>query len=258
MAITRTTTDEARRERRRTATVPVSEAESYWSISRRPLHVLVFLLPLIFLYEIGAAMYLAGAGQSTIAAHKLVAELFEAFGMASFHIPAIALVTVLFIWHLVRRDRWTLHWTVLAGMAFESLLWALPLVVLGLLMPSGPALQATIEESEMAKLVVSIGAGLYEELVFRLIAIALIHLVLVDLFRMSNRGGTILAVVISAVAFALYHDVTTGSGALLVGLATFYVLAGCYFGVIFITRGFGVVVAVHALYDVIALTLPGS
>ena len=38
-------------------------------------------------------------------------------------------------------------------------------------------------------------------------------------------------------------------------LATFYVLSGLYFAALFIVRGFGIVVAVHALYDIVALTM---
>src|SRR5690606_28441143 len=106
-----------------------------------------------------------------------------------------------------------------------------------------------------ARLTISIGAGLYEELLFRMIAIAALHLVFVDLARLSESMGRVLAVGLSAAAFAVYHDLSSSGGALDPARVLFFLCAGVYFGAIYLWRGFGIVVAVHALYDVLVLVL---
>jgi hypothetical protein len=40
-------------------------------------------------------------------------------------------------------------------------------------------------------------------------------------------------------------------------LLAFYCAAGLYFATLFVTRGFGIVVAVHALYDIVVLVVVG-
>ncbi len=244
----------------------------YARLSTRPLHVLVFLLPLIVVYEIGSALYLADSGHGlveTIAAHKTLARFFEAFGSATWFLPGIALVVVLVTWHVLERDRWHVQPGVLAGMLIESFLWTLPLLVFGVLLKSGDAARPAMDVTSgaggplaqlgwQAKITLSIGAGLYEELLFRLILIAAAHFVLVDLLRLRNVTGGILAAVISAAAFTLYHDLSGPGGGVDLQLAFFYAAAGLYFASVFVLRGFGIVVAVHAIYDVVVLVLVGG
>ena len=69
---------------------------------------------------------------------------------------------------------------------------------------------------------------------------------------MNNVRGAGIAVVISAVAFAAYHPPAG------VAAAVFYLLAGLYFGAIYAIRGFGIVVGVHAIYDVVVVVLTGG
>ena len=90
------------------------------------------------------------------------------------------------------------------------------------------------------------------------ILIALVHFLLVDLARLRSTTGGLIAVLVSAVAFAMYHDVNLPGGGLDWRLAGFYSVAGLYFAMLFVVRGFGVVVAVHALYDIIVLVVVGS
>ena len=100
--------------------------------------------------------------------------------------------------------------------------------------------------------------GLYEELVFRWALVAIVHGVLVDGFKRSHRTTVFLAVVVSSIAFMLYHPIQTPEGRLLPGLALFYLGSGVYFSVVYLLRGFGVVAATHALYDVAVVLLAHS
>lgn len=240
---------------------------SYWVASTRPLHLAVFLVPLIVFFEIGTNLWLSDAAHSTIQtirAHSLLLDFFQEFGVVGRILPGVTILTVLLVWHVMLKDPWRVRPVVPFAMAAEALVWTVPLVVaVAIVRQVGgavvPALAADAGQTLAAlstggKVTISIGAGLYEELLFRMIGVTLLHALLVDLVRLPERWGTGLAVLISAAAFAAYHDVAAGGQIDLVKAACLFV-AGAYFGVVYVIRGFGVVVGVHALYDVIVLLL---
>lgn len=259
--------------RRTYTTAPMLVAEArYAKDSARPLHILAFLLPLVVLYELGLVLFLSspdGAFRETILAHKTLDRFFSQFGATKFYLPGIALVVVLLIWHLTKREPWKVRLSVLVGMAAESVLWMLPLLVLGMVLsmdltrgvsggaggvPAAMVLAGgDVAESWQAKVTLSIGAGLYEELLFRLVLVTGLHFVTFDIIRMKEPAASIIAVAGGAIAFAVYHNVSFVNDP--VSASAFYVAAGLYFGLVFMLRGFGVVVGCHAAYDLMALVI---
>ncbi|MFG0282927.1 MAG: CPBP family intramembrane glutamic endopeptidase [Phycisphaerales bacterium JB039] len=243
---------------------PASPPETYAQASRSPLHILVLLAPLVVAYEIGSALYLSGADGApaeTIRATRMLSRFFEAFGAAGLYLPGVALVTVLLIWHLLERRPWRIRPAVIGLMAVETLGWTVALLVLQALISAavGPAPLLALAAAQdlaaqpwQARLTLSIGAGIYEELLFRMILIAGLHFAIVDVARLGETAGRIGAVGISAVAFALYHDL---SGSDLSAQFFAYFAAGVFFGALYLGRGFGLVVATHALYDVAVLLI---
>lgn len=245
-------------------------ATGYFAEAQGPLHILVFLLPLLLVYELGALLYLSGGDgpPKNIAAWSMLARFFEMFGAFGFHLPAALLVTVLLLWHVLLRDPWRVRPLVLVGMAMEACLWTVPLTILLIVLqsvlggegtPAAARVMAQAGDSGtlrdlpwQARLTISAGAGLYEELLFRMIAITALHAVLVDVLRLSDRVGGAIAVVVSAGAFAAYHLPPGGTGVGLGWLSPYFV-AGVYFGALYLVRGFGLVVGVHFLYDVVVL-----
>lgn len=235
----------------------------YADLSTRPLHVLVFLLPLIVAYQLGSALFLS-VDESTvqlISAQAVLVRFFEAFGLGGLYLPGIVLVVILLIWHVMVRDPWRVRWRVLGLMLLESLGWMLPLMVLGqivyrVMSGAPPLAQADVTGLSLpGRAAISIGAGLYEEMLFRLVAIALVHLIAADVLGMRELWAWMLAVGVSALLFALYHDVATHSGGIDLASASVFFSAGLYFGALYATRGFGIVVATHALYDLAVLVL---
>lgn len=252
----------------------------------RPLYILVFLSPLIALYELGSAYYLAGGASGaaqTIRAHRLLEVFFGVFGVGSIYLPGIALIVVLLVWHVLRRDRWEVRLPVLAGMLLESIAWCVPVLVVGQMVgralrgmaaPAAAALDRVVvtgaptlaaqsadklaELSRPALATIAVGAGLYEELLFRMVAIAGVHFVAADLLQVKEPWAKTAAVILPALAFAAHHDVWGAGGPDWARLGFFFI-AGLYFGVLYLFRGFGIVVAVHALYDLtVLLGRPGS
>jgi hypothetical protein len=242
---------------------------SYWTISRRPLQILAFLLPLILAYELGLALVLrSDAGVLTNKAHETLLRFFAAFGVTptgSLYLGGVVIVVVLLLWHVLNRDRWRVYPKVAGLMACEALLLTLPLLVVARLMSRDPAAgqsaAATVpqlhELNLWSRMAISVGAGLYEELMFRMLLIAVVHTLLVDVGKVPHLPGAAIAVAVSAAAFMLYHPLQDASGRFVPASAIFFFLAGLYFGAVYAARGFGIVVGVHALYDIIIVCLPG-
>ena len=229
--------------------------QGYNTLSKRPFYILAFLLPLVVYYEI--ALYNAEKNIQ-IKAHDALVRFFELFDMPptqGLFLGGIAIVTVLSIWHFMSRDPWHIEPKVVAGMAIESVLLTFPLLAFGTMLAvvasTSPSPIAHLGFSEL--IAVSIGAGLYEEFLFRMLLIAGVHTLVCNFFKQSNLVGLASGIIVSAIAFAMYHDFPEGT----LGAPTllFYSIAGIYLGFIFVNRGFGIAAGTHAVYDVIATTV---
>jgi hypothetical protein len=242
----------------------------YWFAARRPLQILVFLLPLIIAYEICLALLLPTEDRqhvNTVEAHRRLLDFFAQLGVprtGGLFLGGLVIILVLLIWHLLLRERWRIDPLVAVLMAIESFLLAIPLLLLGQLIAhhaigaSLPAQTSFADLGLFSQMAISVGAGLYEELVFRMVMIAVLHTLLVDVGKIPHTAGATIAILVSAVAFTFYHDLHTATGELSGRRVVFYLVAGLYFGVIYVLRGFGIVVGAHALYDIIAVLLPAA
>jgi len=221
--------------------------DRYGRLSRQPLHALAFVLPPLVLFHVSLLW-----APDVLMAHRHVGQIMQFFGVTGPLMPAIAIPAVLLIQHALSHRRWRIRPLVPLVMAAESILWALPL--LALLQILGPLSAANGQPPTYARTMVSLGAGIYEEFVFRLVLIELLVLLLVDVLNGPKTAMTVAAAVVSAVAFSLYHPQAWQDGhfgsALLWGPFAFRALAGGYLAAIFVLRGFGIVVGAHALYNV--------
>jgi hypothetical protein len=240
--------------RARAKSRPAVKGTGYLAESERPWASLLFLLPMVLAYELYVAGVFAAhataaaatAPPPRITAFVLIQELFALFGAAGQHLPALALAGMLISAHLVRRDSWKVRPGVLAGMAVESAVWAGPLFVLGWAIVRLLPLARSGVGANLFFL--SLGAGVYEELLFRLIAVTVLICIFRDGFRWSPGAAASAATGISAIAFSLYHYLGTGEAFSLAPLV-FRTLAGAYLGSIYVLRGFGVTAGCHAAYD---------
>ena len=98
------------------------------------------------------------------------------------------------------------------------------------------------------KISVSVGAGLYEEFIFRMLIFALIHMLIVDLIQANSKIAIGISLLLSTLLFILYHEPNNNLKHI-----TFYGCAGIYLGIIYFSRGFGIAVGTHAIYDLVAL-----
>jgi hypothetical protein len=112
------------------------------------------------------------------------------------------------------------------------------------------------QASPVAKIVLSLGAGVHEELVFRLIMVGGGVWLLTRGLGLRRWLAVGLAMIISSVLFSAAHHVIGGEP-FRVGAFTSRLLCGLVFATLFQTRGFAVAVYTHALYDIYVLIVRG-
>jgi hypothetical protein len=251
----------------RAATLERSESllptpDGYFQQATLPLPSLVMLLPLIFIYELGTQYFTTAAvhGQEQqIIAFSKMQQFFSLFGATGRHMPGMAIVGMLLGWHVARKNPWNVEILTVAGMVFESVLLGLPLLILaylvnhyfpliGLRAAGSPPLFGQSAMSD--RLIMDIGAGVYEEFLFRLILFMGLSFLLNDILGLRDRAAYLLMVVTSGLLFSLYHY-WSPTEHFVFRIFAFRALAGIYFGVIFIVRGFGITCGSHCAYDII-------
>jgi hypothetical protein len=230
-------------------------AGEYLEHSVRPLYSLAFLLPFLVVYEVGTRWVVTDPvhhTQERVIAFNLLLDFFQRLGSTSRYLPAMAVVAILMTWHIARNDSWRLEWRVLGLMALESAAFAAPLFAVSYFLSAHWPLSAGWGRGA----VLSVGAGVYEELVFRLIAFTVLHLVLQDWLKIEATRAYLVMVATSAVLFAAYHYL--GSETFQWRSFVFRTLAGIYFGVLFLWRGLGVTAGTHTAYDLIIAALTSA
>lgn len=213
--------------------------------------------------------------------------------------PPLAVIVILIAMQITSGKQWRFWFGDILPMAVECVLLAVPLIVLTLSLTSSSGAESKIGRLEnsairtqtvtplkhssvaynrrssatgqtgkneqtrpiLTNIVTGIGAGIYEELVFRLILICILMLLLQDALRLNHMNSIVLSVLISAALFSAHHHIDFFSGQ---PNATdpfnwtrfaFRTIAGIYFAVLFAIRGFGITAGTHAFYNIIAVSI---
>jgi membrane protease YdiL (CAAX protease family) len=238
----------------------------YFTATRHPWPCLLFLLPLLAAYE-GGVLWLGGTHPEALrnGADTWLHWGLEAFGLSQLYwAPCLtALVFLGWSWRR-RRDRPDDLVELLIGMGLESMIFAGGLLALSrsvgpLLDRLGVALDlAPATDQALTNVITFVGAGIYEEVLFRLVLFG-------GLFALGRRLDVPfllafpIAALTAAVLFAAAHHAGPyGEG--FDGYVFFFrTLAGLYFTLLFQLRGFGIAVGAHACYDVlVGVVLPNS
>jgi len=164
------------------------------------------------------------------------------------------LVVLLSAWSILKRD---VPWGRVALVsALEGTVYGLLLGPLAAAMATSSFrvihVGAVAERSLSADLVGALGAGIFEELVFRLGLMSLLCWLFLRLTRMARVASWVAvagAVLVSALVFSYFHHIPAGNPFRMEPFV-FRSMAGILLGVLFALRGFGVCVYCHAIYDV--------
>lgn len=102
------------------------------------------------------------------------------------------------------------------------------------------------------QLALSLGAGLYEELFFRVILVSLFSFLFIRWFGKKWMGVTA-SVLLAALLFSAVHYVGSMGDAFTISSFLYRFLFGLILNGIYVWRGFGVAAWTHALYDVMVI-----
>lgn len=239
----------------------VTGRPTYWAITRRPLACLAFITPILLLYEVGVAG-LAGktSGYLRTGADAWIRRALSALGLTEHWVVPVGLVVGLMVWQALSDLDWRFSPFALLGMAGESVLLAVALVGTSRLLDLGftvldraaPPVLATAPPvgGSFASLIGFLGAGVYEEALFRLTLIPLFYGAL-RFVKTPQVLASAAAVTLSSLLFSLAHHAGTPGEAFTWFAFIFRWLAGVYFAWVFVVRGFGVAVGTHTAYDIL-------
>jgi membrane protease YdiL (CAAX protease family) len=215
--------------------------------------------------------------------------------------PPLAVVVILIALQVASGKKWYFSLRDLVPMAIECILLAVPLIVFSLFLNASTerpndtgrfnnktvsmqlqdeppfnhyvagasSLSMAAEngggevknQSLLANIITGIGAGIYEELIFRLILICVLMIIFQDVFRLSHKQSIVFSVIVSAALFSAHHHIVFLDGQLAVrepfnwAEFGFRTVAGVYFAVIFAIRGFGITAGTHGFYDILATVI---
>lgn len=175
----------------------------------------------------------------------------------------LALLVAVGLWLVVRdlrANQRDLHVAVFGLMIVEAIALALVFgvavtaVASGLVPPTALIAQTAVSDLSMgSRLMLSLGAGLYEELLFRVLLVGTLALVFRRLLGLRPFVGGLAAALIGAVIFSLFHYIGPYGDQLQLYSFVFRAIAGLALSALFLLRGFGITAWTHALYDVFLL-----
>ena len=234
--------------------------KDYLRRSRSPRYSVLFAMPLLVAYE-GLSALLTHSAVAGVrnGADVLLKSLFVALGGRDGLVVFGLLLVGGAVWLVVRDLRksgerllpgvfgWMLVESGVYAAAFGFVVgWLTTLLLEG---PRRLAVGGAAALDLHTQLVVSLGAGIYEELLFRVVLVGALLWVSRSVLHLGRGPAATIAVVVSALIFSAFHYVGALGDTFTPASFVFRAIAGVAFSVLYVTRGFGVTAWTHALYD---------
>ncbi|KAF0243540.1 MAG: hypothetical protein FD180_3324 [Planctomycetota bacterium] len=216
---------------------------------------LALVVPLFLVYQLGVLLTWP---------HYNGADLITAYMVRNLSVIAYIAVNVcvaaaLCVMAASRKGKEGIQAGMIVPLLFESALYAFFLgsviiFVLARILQIAPPQMAAESPAggPFTSLVMSAGAGLHEELLFRLLLMNGL-VALCKGMKFGTVESFIAALVFSSTLFSAVHHLGPLGDPFTVWVFTFRILAGVIFGLIYWYRGFAVAVYTHALYDMYVL-----
>ena len=237
----------------RAAAVRGSALRAYVEESREMGLSLLLVLPLLLAYEITMLLLEAPARNGAeLAVSRFLGQLPPHSALLlrrglTVVLMAVALVLVHRQPPRVARARYVLLEAVLFALALGPAVgW-----MVGGIGLSAPSVVNGSQPPAWLPFLLSVGAGLWEELVFRLALLGGLTLLLTRAGGATPPVAVATAVLVSSLAFALYHHLGHGGEPLTASRFLFRSIAGTILGLLFVFRGLAVVVYMHVFYDLL-------
>lgn len=227
----------------------------YLKLSRTPWYSVVFILPLVVVYEILALIVnWESPHQLRNGADVLLRQALELFGLSAPSVMAIIFLVAVgssWYWQMRQHNATRISSGILGLMLGESIIWAV--LILVILVGASQYLIITQVDDVLRTAFLSVGAGLYEEGVFRLALIWLLLLLFRQVLRWHDIFAVGAAIIVAAALFSLFHYVGSGGDYFTWNSFAYRGVAGVLLGTLYVNRGFGITVYTHMIYDLLVL-----
>lgn len=233
--------------------------KSYFTTTNNMLYSYLLAVPLLLLYE--ALIIISQPASSfpvRISVDVWFKSFFELFGLNSLTFTLIVAVGFgIYVFSKEREQVKSLRYSFFPILLIESTIFAVVVSMIsqslvGLLVGIAQNGGEIVEFSILQQIALSLGAGLYEELFFRVILVSL--LVWLFSFMFSKKwASNIAAVVLAAMLFSAVHYIGSFGDPFTIGSFMYRFIFGLFLNVIYVTRGFGVAAWTHAIYDLLVI-----
>ncbi len=245
--------------------LPLSpDRRDYLRLSRTATYGFLAALPLLVGYHVLILLANpAGPMQVRVGAEVWITRLLAFFGATGMLALGVAVLLVgIGVFAYERKKRIPIRRRYFGWMVAESLVYAVVLAaligyVVGVLFAVAPQMMAAQvgQPSWFMMLALSLGAGIYEELVFRVLLVGGLFLALHRLTPWTRGRAYVVAAIVGALVFSAVHYIGPLGDPFALPSFTFRFLFGLALNAVFLIRGFGVAAWTHALYDVLVVTL---
>ena len=225
---------------------------NYWRYSRSAYYSAVAALPLLVIYEVLIVLSQSRYWGIRNAADVWIRTFLMAFDLQAQHITFVLIGISLALIPIAKsRARGIkLKANYFALMFAECLAFSLVLgVVLQSILRLGGLSSGGPGSGLMQNLALSVGAGLFEEIIFRVILLNLLFLLLSPLLK-KKIVAAVFSVLLASFLFSLSHYVGTMADTWQLYSFMFRWAAGLLFTVLYFVRGFAITAYTHALYDI--------
>ena len=232
---------------------------SYWNVSKNIYYSILFIIPMLFLYEIMCwYQYYGLKFQIRNGADVFIRQLFISFDhyaelAYSLTLLIIFLVIVYLNWNVVEKGR--LKISFLLFMLLESFIWCT--VFIFLMGVSENIILSILERNIIPEqFYLSIGAGIWEELLFRVGGTGIIIYFMKYTLGYNQLYSGFIAIFCSAILFSLFHYIGQLGDIFTFRSFCIRTFAGIMLGALYIIRGFGITVYTHIFYDMAIISMP--
>lgn len=225
----------------------------YLTRSRNLPKSFLFILPLLVFYEIGIVIY---GTETKNAADVIVKKPFEIFGdnaTLAFN-SLIIIISLCSIFYIEKKNR--LSCKIFIPMLFESIAYGFSLGYVTLFFVHGylPFDISNLYVQNFIKgIIISLGAGIYEEILFRMLLLSILYFIIVKALRINPIIGSLCSILICAFTFSIMHYIEPSGDSFSISSFSFRLVAGVILSAIFIFRGLGIAVYTHAIYDILII-----
>ena len=228
---------------------------SYLLKSKTSFYSFLFTLPLFFLYEINILflswddILVVRNGADFLMRNIL--ESFDIYGLYGLGLVFFLGLLVTYIFFIKEDQQQEVNVNFLFIMLAESMLWSV--VLYFLLFKFMVLLMNPVGKTILQQVTLAIGAGIYEEFLFRVLLIASLSGILGFVFMWNKTFKNIIAVVLSGGIFSAFHFMGEYGDFFSMELFLIRFFAGLILGVLYMYRGFGITAYTHSIYDLIVL-----